>query len=135
VTADAGTVMTFVSGLAEAVHAHLDTAAQLAELQQFCGGDPFNFELLEEVAADVDLKQQLWTSKGDWAETRTEWLGTQLFALNVPAMEEQVCNDKAVLVSAHYSPLHSTRRNFMPDVSAVSSTPIISTSNSLLLAV
>ena len=90
VPAEADTVIAFVGGLADTVHAHLDTAAQLAELQQLCGGAPINFDLLEEVASDVELKQALWTSKESWSETRVEWLATSFFGLDVPAMEEQV---------------------------------------------
>ncbi len=76
--------------LLQRVQAQQEAAAHISQLSALCGGDPPGWDGLEEVAADVGLKAQLWRGLREWGEGTGAWLGARLFDLDVGGMGEQV---------------------------------------------
>jgi hypothetical protein len=88
--------MGVTSGLLGKVHQQLADADTIRQLLQVCGGRAPEFDLLEEVAGDVELKHGLWNSKVQWANTTDEWLSSSFIRLDANIMEDQVSSRHAV---------------------------------------
>ena len=63
---------------------------KLQEYQAILKLNVDEFELLEDVAADLNLKVRLWKDKSEWAQLRESILGMTIKDLDVPKIEKEL---------------------------------------------
>lgn len=83
-------MISYTAELLEKIHSKQAIAAQISQLQVVCYGAPPNWEELESVVADVELKNSLWTDQQQWLLQTNQWLAAPFFQLDVQEMEDKV---------------------------------------------
>ena len=84
------TVITFLTSNEEKLNAYRTHAAELQDYQNVLSLEVTEFEVLEEVVAELKLKLELWRGVKDWGNLTADWEGTALGKVDAESLEKQV---------------------------------------------
>lgn len=87
-------VLAFLEQKEEVMLAYKSRSEKLEEFQTILGQDISEYEILEEVQADLTIKLKLWNAVQEWETSVGQWEATELRTIDQAALEKKVMQMK-----------------------------------------
>jgi dynein heavy chain len=87
-------VLTFLEHKEETMNIYKERSDKLQDFQMTLGQDISEYEILEEVQADLNVKLKLWRAVKEWGEISVQWESSELKAIDQAALEKKVMQMK-----------------------------------------
>ena len=96
----AESVLSFLARQREELDAHKARTEKLTDFQNALNLDPEDWETLDEVQADLNLKTTFWTAVRDWSVLTARWTDTPLGDVDATELEKEVTRYNKVCTKA-----------------------------------